>query len=95
MTVLFVVLMDRAIPVMTLRYLWNHLDLNLRDVYAEYGPIRFPRTLFGALTCISSGIDLLFRIDNDAQGLITIFFFLLFWIFGAIDIWRAAKGFRR
>jgi hypothetical protein len=81
-------ILDRAIPVVSLRYVWSKINVDLKTLYARYGVVRFPRIIFAVTLCVFMGLD---SLGENAQVLGAAASVVLYCAFAALDLWRALK----
>ena len=92
LTILAVVLADRIIPINIRRFVnKNHFTATMKEQYKAYGIVKFPRTLFAIMTCVSSVTDSFIAIDADMQAYIIAVCATLFGITACYDASKAAR----
>ena len=89
--IVFLAMADRAIPASARRFGGNFFQTSPDEFWRKYGIFSFPRTALAVCVLIVAGLDLVIHIDPTIQGLIAIFFALIYSISASIDTVRARK----
>lgn len=83
------ILADRVIPRAALSDV--HDKVSKKEYLRRYGYVSFPRTLFGILFVLSSGLNYAIEISVDLKTVIEVAIFVIFGVTAAIDAWRVTK----
>lgn len=85
------IMADRALPAQVRRVAGAYFETTPVEFYKRYGRVSFPRTLFMLLAIASAALEYFLDISQVTEGLIAIFFIVLWTISAAIDTFRARR----